>query len=102
MYLKTTNRVAVFVAIALLLAGSTGLAQSGDDYDLGWWTVDGGGTALRANGGYELGGAIGQPDAGPVLKNGDYALAGGFWQMGRAAGPGMYPLYLPLILHNAP
>ena len=45
------------------------------DYDLSWWTVDGGGTTLSTGEGYTLGGTAGQPDAG-VLTGEGYTLAG--------------------------
>ena len=62
-------------------------------YDLAWWTVDGGGAAFSTNGGYTLGGTLGQPDAG-VMSGGGYTLAGGFW--GGAAV--QYKVLLPLVL----
>ncbi len=97
MILKTTNRMTVLVAIALLLAGSTALAQSGDGYDLTWWTVDGGGASGDAGGnGYTLDGAIGQPDAGALTGN-DYTLVGGFWHGGVALDQ---HIYLPLMLRD--
>ena len=87
------------VAILLLLAGA-GLvqAQVGGGYDLTWSTVDGGGGALSAGGGYSLGGTAGQPDAG-VLNGGGYTLGGGFWKGGALAVVG-YKIYLPLVLRN--
>ena len=48
-------------------------------YDLSWSTVDGGGQTWSTGGGYTLGGAIGQPDAGAKHSGGDYTLRGGFW-----------------------
>ena len=73
---------------------STALSAS---YDLAWWTVDGGGAvgagSPRPN---TRGGTSGQPDAGPVLANGGYTLAGGFW--GGAAA--QYNIYLPVVLRS--
>src|SRR5512136_255968 len=85
---------------ALLLLAAVARAQAGvsPGYDLSWWTVDGGGATFSTNGGYSLGGTIGQPDAGPVLSHGGYTLAGGFWG-GTAA---QYRLYLPLVLRQSP
>ena len=68
-------------------------AQSSGDYDLAWWTVDGGGATFNTNGGYSLGSSIGQPDAA-VWSGGDYTLAGGFWG-GTVVD---YRIYLPLVL----
>ena len=62
------------------------------DYDLSWWTVDGGGATFNTGGGYSLGSTAGQPDAA-IWSGGDYALAGGFWS-GVAVE---YRVYLPLI-----
>ena len=71
-------------------------------YDISWWTVDGGGATLSTGGRYSLGGTVGQPDAGAALTGGDYTLIGGFWfGAGVPTGPGMYPVYLPLVLRNA-
>ena len=64
--------------LALLLFASPALAQSGGDYDLSWNTIDGGG-GTSAGGDFVLSGTIGQPDAGPLLTGGPYALSGGFW-----------------------
>lgn len=92
------RRLTVLVAIALLLVASTALAQSGD-YDLSWFTVDGGGGKVSNGGsGYTLMGTAGQPEPGPALTGGDYVLVGGFWPVGAAAAE--YEIYLPLILRD--
>ena len=49
------------------------------DFDLRWNTIDGGGVTFSFGGDFELGGTIGQPDAGPVLSGGNFELQGGFW-----------------------
>ncbi|NIP54591.1 MAG: hypothetical protein GWN67_21130 [Phycisphaerae bacterium] len=49
-------------------------------YELSWYTIDGGGG--RSSGGpYTLTGTIGQPDAA-YSKGGNYELLGGFWPGG--------------------
>jgi hypothetical protein len=81
-------------------------------YDLSWWTVDGGGGTFSTGGGYELGGTIGQPDAG-VLTGDGYTLAGGFWAGISAETPTPTPtatvtptvtvtfrVYLPLVVKD--
>ena len=78
----------------LLPMGVLSLAQDG--YDLSWWTVDGGGFTYSSGGGYELGGTIGQPDAG-MLAGGGYTLGGGFWRGGGVVLT-RYCVYLPLIV----
>ena len=84
--------------VLLLSVGLIALAQGG--YELSWWTVDGGGYTRLASsgGGYELGGTVGQPDAG-VLAGGGYSLGGGFWRGGAAISP-PYRIYLPLVVRN--
>ena len=80
---------------ALLLAVSlVPLAQG--EYQLSWWTVDGGGETFSTGGGYSLGGTIGQPDAG-VLSAGEYRLGGGFWCGGASTKPPEHRIYLPLV-----
>ncbi|MBU0495615.1 MAG: hypothetical protein KKA73_26070 [Chloroflexi bacterium] len=90
-----TSGILALAAVALLLAGSTVLAQTGGNYRLTWHTVDGGGGRLTS-GTYVLVGTAGQPDAGSALSGGSYRLAGGFWPGGAA----QYRLYLPLTLKN--
>jgi len=66
---------------ALLVFISTlglGYAQTGGGYDLSWSTVDGGGATSTTGGTFELGGTIGQPDAGRQT-GGAFTLDGGFW-----------------------
>lgn len=48
------------------------------DYDLSWFTIDGGGAMRSTGGNFELSGTIGQPDAG-MRTGGDFQLFGGFW-----------------------
>jgi hypothetical protein len=76
---------------------SVALAQG--SYDLSWWTVDGGG-AESGGGSYTMVGTIGQPDAGVSMSGGGYTLAGGFWGVGSAGGPGLN-IYLPVMPKNS-
>ncbi len=63
-----------------LIAAGLGAHAALAQYDLSWWTVDGGGQMFSTGGGYELGGTIGQPDASvTVMTGGTYSLSGGFW-----------------------
>ncbi len=53
------------------------------DFDLSWYTVDGGGAMFTSGGTFQLSGTIGQPDAGPAtsgMAGGTFTLDGGFWQ----------------------
>jgi hypothetical protein len=60
---------------ATLLLPLAGFAQQ---YKIDWWTIDGGG-GTSTNGQYAISGTIGQPDAGPTMRGGNYAVTGGFW-----------------------
>ena len=90
------NTVPLALGILLLL---TSAAQAQGGYDLSWWTADGGGVTTGTGAGYELGGTIGQPDAG-VLSGEGYTLGGGFWGGGEMSQPPAYPVYLPLIVRG--
>lgn len=73
------NRVVNLVLLTISVSGtSVALGQSGGGYDLTWSTIDSGGAMFSLGGSYELGGTIGQPDAG-ALSGGKYELGGGFW-----------------------
>ena len=93
----TVSKLLVVVRIGGLLVGLTWVAVASPlALSLEWWTVDGGGQTASQGGGYELGGTIGQPDAG-VLSGGEYSVGGGFWRGGAVAEVD-YGIYLPLIL----
>ena len=83
-----SNRARSLVLVAFALVAGLGLAPgternnalpSRDTYDLTWFTIDGGGGTFSTGGSYELGGTVGQPEAGPTLTGGVYELVGGFW-----------------------
>ncbi len=62
----------------IMTAGVAALAPiGGDNFDLSWHTIDGGGGS-SIGGGFELAGTIGQHDAG-VVSNIEYEISGGFW-----------------------
>ena len=82
----------------LLAAAIVPLAIAQTEYDLSWWTADGGGVILGTGEGYRLSGTAGQPDAG-VVEGGGYTLAGGFWTGGEVSAQS-YRLYLPLVLRG--
>lgn len=63
------------LGVALGLTSASALTE---DFDLDWWTVDGGGVMYSTGDGFELAGTIGQPDAGVMTADG-FTLAGGFW-----------------------
>jgi len=71
--MKGTKILAILVA--LVVSGLI-VSSSWGQYELSWYTIDGGGG--RSSGGeYELLGTIGQPDAA-WSSGGDYELLGGF------------------------
>ncbi len=74
---STLNRQVILITMfALGLSVSTSWGQ----YELSWYTIDGGGG--RSSGGpYQHVGTIGQPDAA-YSSGGNYELLGGFWPGG--------------------
>lgn len=80
--LTSPRKKTIFISTTVLAWAGALLAQTGGGYDLTWSTIDGGGVMFSAAGGYELGGTIGQCDAGPAggpMTGGSYELVGGFW-----------------------
>ena len=96
--LPLTRYLALAVLLGLFLFASAAWVQAASQsgFEIGWWTVDGGGGRL-ANSGYVLNSTAGQPDAGPALANGGYSLYGGFWY--RAA---RYKIMLPVVMRTTP
>ncbi len=88
-----TGILTILIIIYLALVPFV-LAQTGNGYDLTWWTVDSGG-GISSNNGYELDGTVGQPDAGFASSGTGYTLAGGFLSDNNPPN-----LYLPIILRN--
>ena len=65
------------VWIALLLVFSA--AAFANDFNLDWYTIDGGGEMWTTGGDFELSGTVGQPDASSAMTGGELELVGGFW-----------------------
>ena len=95
------KRKLILIALALIacalvtMSGNTAPASAkpADAYTIDWYTIDGGGAMFSTGGTFELGGTIGQADAG-TLSGGTYTLSGGFWN-----GIGnLLNFYLPMIL----
>ena len=72
------KRLVIIIALGLALLLLVSIVSALGEYDLSWWTVDGGGATFSGGGDYDLGGTVGQPDAG-TLSGGDFTLGGGFW-----------------------
>jgi len=64
------------VSAVMLMLGITAHAQ----YAIGWYTIDGG-SGTSAGGMFSLRGTIGQPEAGPTMTHGQFAVTGGFWAL---------------------
>ena len=86
--MKRSQFIAYSLAI-VVCAGAAALAPvGGGDFDLSWYTIDGGGGGSSTGGGFELAGTIGQHDASPgSMTGGTFALLGGFWP-GAGSDPG--------------
>ncbi len=74
--MRGTSRI-VFTGVSVALAGTAALAYFGGEFDLSWFTIDGGGGAESTGGDFALAGTIGQPDAG-TMAGGVFSLSGGF------------------------
>jgi hypothetical protein len=66
--------VVTLVMLGLIVSSSWG------QYEISWYTIDGGGGA-SSGGDFSLTGTIGQPDAA-YSRGGNYELLGGFWPGG--------------------
>jgi uncharacterized membrane protein len=93
--LRQAGKASLTLTILLLLV-SVALASS--DYDISWFTVNGGG-GNSIGGAYTLSGTAGQSDAG-ALSGGTYAVTGGFWVGVAGPMPPTFTFYLPLILRS--
>jgi hypothetical protein len=83
-----------FILILILLSAAAFAWQA--TYDISWWSVDGGAES-SSGGDFTLAGIIGQPDAGPVMTNGEYAVVGGYWHGGEAPALPDNDVFLPLL-----
>lgn len=63
------------ISLIIIFLGFMSIARP--DYEISWYTIDGGG-GVSSGGPYQLSGTIGQPDAG-TSAGGDYVLNGGYW-----------------------
>jgi len=92
--MKRKIKVLLMFSLLTLLLTATALATG--DYQIAWWTVDGGGgNCQSADEQYTLSGTVGQPDAS-FASGGEYAFHGGFWQ-GIGAAIREFLIHLPLV-----
>jgi hypothetical protein len=78
--------MASLLCVMTITLNSSAQKESPGGFDLSWYTIDGGGATFSIGGGFELGGTIGQPDAGGPMIGSGFSLTGGFWP---GAGPGI-------------
>ena len=80
-------------ATRIILLATCGLAQAnaGSGPEIPWFSIDGGGETFSAGGDFELGGTIGQPDAGATLSGGGLQLTGGLWAPIASLSVGLCP-----------
>ncbi len=72
------RRCLIAVSVICTCAAAAGVWTVAIQFDVDWFTIDGGGVMRSTGGDFELSGTIGQPDAG-VLEGGGFVLTGGFW-----------------------
>ena len=72
--LRIFNKKDIIILLALCLIMTI---PTFSQYEISWYTIDGGGGMSRG-GQYSLTGTIGQPDAA-YSAGGDYEVLGGFW-----------------------
>jgi len=77
--MKRTVWTMVLALIIGLTLSSSALAQSGSNFSLSWWTIDGGGATFLQGINFTLGCTIGQPDASKPISGGNFTLYAGFW-----------------------
>lgn len=77
-----------FLAMTFLLLALAGTAMG--QFDVPWYTVDGGGASFFTGGSLRLCGTIGQSDTGQMSGR-DFVLSGGFWPGGNSAIPSSVP-----------
>ena len=76
--MSTVVRKIQLPTLMLMLLAAPGSAQ---DYDIDWWSVDGGGEMFSDGGDWQLSGTLGQWDGSESqdLSGGQWTLTGGFW-----------------------
>jgi hypothetical protein len=91
------KKAAVFIIPVLLLFLVVAFAFQ-QTYDISWWSIDGGAGTSVGNG-FAVSGIIGQPDAGPAMTGGSYAVGGGYWNATLdPVTPDDEILFLPLLM----
>ncbi|MCE2967288.1 MAG: GC-type dockerin domain-anchored protein [Phycisphaerales bacterium] len=76
--LSTINSIMPALILVAALCGMDARAQSGGDFDLTWYSVDGGGEQVGA-GDIVVFGTVGQGDVDQRAVGGGFTVVGGFW-----------------------
>lgn len=90
------KKVVIGLILILVLSSAAVFAWQAA-IDVPWWSVDGG-AETSSDGDFTLAGIIGQPDAGPIMANGEYAVVGGYWHAGERPAPTGGDVFLPLVI----
>ncbi|UCC28757.1 MAG: hypothetical protein JSU86_11205, partial [Phycisphaerales bacterium] len=96
--LQSVRRTLHVTVLAALVFAAPVLAQP---YEVTWYTIDGGGVMFTGNGTYEVGGTIGQTDAG-TLSGPSYTVTGGFWAVAMMCPKATTPEHDTLALVGDP
>jgi hypothetical protein len=76
----TWNQPGILQVGLLAMVACRAATGFGQNLDIDWHTVDGGGVMWATGAGFELGGTIGQPDpSATAMTGGSFTLEGGFW-----------------------
>jgi hypothetical protein len=86
--------IAVLIFVAVTTASLA--VAVGEQLEIPWFAIDGGGTTGSCGGNYCLSVSIGQPMVG-ASSGGVYTVQGGFWAVAPAPDTGGQAVYLPLI-----
>ncbi|HOE12043.1 MAG TPA: SUMF1/EgtB/PvdO family nonheme iron enzyme [bacterium] len=88
----------VCLALALFFCIPTQIVEA--QYEIPWYTIDGGGSNAETGGAFALSGTFGQPDAGKQSLAGGFSVVGGFWgplSISSTATPTPVPTWTPTI-----
>ena len=74
----------MMLLLAAAIVATALTASHAQQFDLSWYSIDGGGVIGSTDGQFTMSSTIGQPDAGAVMTGGGFEMIGGFWA---GAGP---------------
>ncbi len=89
----------VLIGVSLRQRVAPVAAQSGGNYDVGWFVMGSAGEQSAAGGDYQVGFTLAQAQEPTVSTDGaNYAIIGGFWHGNDVSAPGGSVLYLPIYM----